>query len=275
MTDMDLTAPRPSNDVVRTHDKGHVRTIALNRPDKMNALSHALAWAIVTEVQKAAHDDDVWVIALTGTGRAFCAGLDLSGPGEDVSPLPPQERLMDDVSWVGRFALVLRHECDKPVVAGLNGVAAGAGLSLAMAADMRIAARSCRLVAGYPRIGASPDGGLTWTLPQAIGYEQAMRFLLENRTVDADEALALGFVGEVVDDDRLEARLAEYCAFLAERAPISSRLTKRGVARATEIDLEGHLRYELANIRRAFATEDAKEARQAFFEKRTPTFRGR
>jgi enoyl-CoA hydratase/carnithine racemase len=263
------------SELVRIHDKGRVRTITLNRPDKMNALSHALAWAIVAEMQKAAHDDDVWVIALTGNGRAFCAGLDLSGPGEDVSPLPPQERLMDDVSWVGRFALVLRHECDKPVVAGLNGVAAGAGLSLAMAADMRIAARSCRLVAGYPRIGASPDGGLTWTLPQAIGYEQAMRFLLENRTVDADEARRLGFVGEVVDDHLLEVRLAEYCAVLAERAPIASRLTKRGVARATAIDLEPQLQYELANIRRAFATDDAQEARQAFFEKRTPIFKGR
>jgi hypothetical protein len=137
--------------LVAVQDKGHVRTIALNRPDKMNALSHALAWAIVTEVQKAAHDDDVWVIALTGRGRAFCAGLDLTGPGEDVSPLSGQERLMDDVSWVGRFALVLRHECDKPVVAGLNGVAAGAGLSLAMAADMRIMARGARLVAGPHR----------------------------------------------------------------------------------------------------------------------------
>jgi 2-(1,2-epoxy-1,2-dihydrophenyl)acetyl-CoA isomerase len=263
------------SDLVRVHDKEHVRTLVLNRPDKMNALSHALAWAIVGEIQKAAHDDQVWVIALTGAGRAFCAGLDLSGPGEDVSPLSPQERLMDDVSWVGRFALVLRQECDKPVVAGLNGVAAGAGLSLAMAADIRIAARSCRLVAGYPRIGASPDGGLTWTLPQAIGYEQAMRFLLENRTVDADEALRLGFVGDVVDDAALEARLAEYCALLAERAPTASRLTKRAVARATAIDLEPHLRYELANIRRAFATEDAAEARRAFFEKRPPTFKGR
>ena len=107
-------------DVVRTHDKGHVRTIVLNRPDKMNALSHALAWAIVTEVQKAAHDDEVWVIALMGSGRAFCAGLDLSGPGDDTSPLPPQERLMDDISWVGRFALVLRHECDKPVIAEIG-----------------------------------------------------------------------------------------------------------------------------------------------------------
>ena len=263
------------SDLVLVQDKGHVRTIVLNRPDKMNALSHALAWAIVTEVQKAAHDDDVWVVALTGRGRAFCAGLDLTGPGEGASPLPGQERLMDDISWVGRFALVLRHECDKPVVAGLNGVAAGAGLSLAMAADMRIAGRSTRLVAGYPRIGASPDGGLTWTLPQAIGYEQAMRFLLENRTVEADEALRLGFVGEVVPDDRFDARLAEYCAFLAERAPIASRLTKRGVAKATEIDLEAQVRYELANIRRAFATEDATEARKAFLEKRTPAFKGR
>src|SRR5437870_3719571 len=235
-------------DVVRVHDKGRVRTIMLNRPDKMNALSHALAWAIVSEVQKAAHDDDVWVIALTGHGRAFCAGLDLTGPGEDVSPLPPQERLMDDISWVGRFALVLRHECDKPVVAGLNGVAAGAGLSLAMAADMRIAARSCRLVAGYPRIGASPDGGLTWTLPQAIGYEQAMRFLLENRTVDADEALPLGFVGEVVDDAALEARLAEYGALLAERAPLPNRLTKPAIAPGTAIALADHPSYQPANI---------------------------
>jgi len=263
------------SELVRVENKGRVRTIVLNRPDKMNALSHALAWAIVSEVKQAAHDDDVWVIAITGEGRAFCAGLDLTGPGEDTSPLPPQERLMDDISWVGRFALVLRHECDKPIVAGLNGVAAGAGLSLAMAADIRIAARSCRLVAGYPRIGASPDGGLTWTLPQAIGYEQAMRFLLENRTADSAEALRLGFVGEVVDDEKLQERLAEYCAALAERSPIASRFTKRGLVRATAIDLEAQLRFELANIRRAFATDDAKEARTAFFEKRPPVYRGR
>ena len=102
-----------------------------------------------------------------------------------------------------------------------------------------------------------------------------MRFLLENRTVDADEALRLGFVGEVVEDERLEARLAEYCAQLAERAPLANRLTKRGIARATAIDLEDQLRYELANIRRAFASEDAAEARRAFFEKRAPVFRGR
>ena len=215
------------SDVLTTHDAARVRTIVLNRPAKKNALSHELAWGIVTAVQEAARDDSVWVVALTGSGDAFCSGLDLGGPGEDTSPLSPQERLMDDISWVGRFPLVLRHVCDKPVVAGINGVAAGAGLSLAMAADIRLGAQRMRLVAGYPRIGASPDGGLTWTLPQAIGYEQARRFLLENRTVGADEALRLGFVGEVVPDDRFDARLAEYCATLAERAPVASRLTKR------------------------------------------------
>src|SRR6185295_4517308 len=243
-------------------------------PDKKNALSNELAWGIVTAVEEASRDDSVWVVAITGTGDAFCSGLDLGG-SEDTTPLSPQDAFVDDVHWVGRFALVLREVCDKPIVGGINGVAAGAGLSLAMACDMRIAAQSARLIAGYPRIGASPDGGLTWTLPQAIGYEQAMRFLLENRTVDADEALRLGFVGEVVADAAFDARLAEYCAFLAERSPIASRLTKRGITRATRIDLEDQVRFELANIRRAFQTNDATEARRAFFEKRAPVFEGR
>ena len=263
------------SDVLIISDNAHVRTIRLNRPEKKNALSEELAWGIVAAVEEAARDDAVWVIAITGTGDAFCSGLDLTGVGESASPLSAQTGFMDDISWVGRFALVLREVCDKPIVGGLNGVAAGAGLSLAMACDIRIGAERMRLIAGYPRIGGSPDGGLTWTLPQAIGYEQATRFLLENRTVDADEALRLGFVGEVVADAAFDARLAEYCAFLAERSPIASRLTKRGITRATRIDLEDQVRFELANIRRAFATKDAEEARKAFFEKRQPVFEGR
>jgi len=170
--------------------------------------------------------------------------------------------------------LVLRQICDKPVVAGVNGVAVGAGLSLALAADIRIAAQSARLIAGYPRIGASPDGGMTWTLPQLIGYEQAMRFLLENRTVTADEALNLGMVGEVVPDDQFDDRFAEYCAFLAERSSITTRLTKRGITKATAIDLEALVRFEVANIGRAFRSQDSQEARKAFLEKRQPTFEG-
>lgn len=261
--------------VVDITNNGRVRTIRLNRPEKKNALSEELAWGVVNAVEEAAKDDDTWVIAITGTGDAFCAGLDLAGTGDNASPLSPMDQQLDDLGWVSRFLLSLRQGCDKPIIAGLNGVAVGAGLSLALAADIRIAARSARLMAGYPRIGGSPDGGMTFTLSQLLGYEGAMRFLLENRTVDGDEAYRIGMVGEVVEDERFESRFNEYCQFIAERSPITARLTKRGLVKATTpIDLEQHLRYELINIRRAFSSDDAKEARQAFFEKRQPVFKG-
>lgn len=264
------------SNVIEVTNAGHVRTVRLNRPEKKNAISDELGWGVVTAVEQAAADDAIWVIALTGTGDAFCSGLDLTGTGTPASPLSPQSRQLDDLGWVSRFLYTLREECDKPVVAGINGVAVGAGLSLALGADIRLISRSARLMAGYPRIGGSPDGGMTFTLSQALGYEGAMRFLLENKTVMGEEAVALGLAGELVEDGQMEARLAEYCAFLTERSPITMRLTKRGLRRATTaIDLQAHLRYELGNIRTAFASEDAKEARKAFFEKRTPTFTGR
>ena len=131
-------------------------------------------------------------------------------------------------------------------------------------------------MAGYTRIGGSPDAGLTITLPQAMGYERAMRFMMENRTVLGDEAVALGMAGEVVDDDAFDERLAAYCQQLCEWSPITLRLLKRGMTKSLETtDLETQLRYEVGNIRIAFSSEDAKEARKAFFEKRKPMFAGR
>lgn len=262
-------------DIVTIADKGHVRTITLNRPDKKNALSNELAWGVVAAVDEATLDDNVWVVAITGSGDSFCAGLDLSG-GERYSPLSTQMAQLDDISWVGQFLLSIRKRCDKPVVGGINGVAVGAGLGLAMATDVRLVARSARLMAGYTRIGGSPDAGLTITLPQAMGYEKAMRFMMENRTVMGEEAVTLGMAGEVVDDDRFHARLADYCQQLCEWSPITLRLLKRGMARSMETtDLEQQLRYEVSNIRMAFGSDDAKEARKAFFEKRKPVFTGR
>ena len=162
------------------------------------------------------------------------------------------------------------------MVAGINGVAVGAGLGLAMAADVRIIARSARLMAGYTRIGGSPDAGLTITLPQAMGYERAMRFMMENRTVLGEEAVALGMAGELVDDDKLAGRLADYCQSLCAWSPITLRLLKRGMVRAMESsEMEPQLRYEVANIRAAFQSEDGREARKAFLEKRKPVFTGR
>jgi 2-(1,2-epoxy-1,2-dihydrophenyl)acetyl-CoA isomerase len=261
--------------LVTTADAGHVRTITLNRAEKKNALNLELAWGVIGAVEAAAADDNVWVVAITGSGDAFCAGLDLTG-SEPYSPYSPQTAMLDDIGWVGQFLLAIRKRCDKPVVGGINGVAVGAGLGLAMATDVRLVAKSARLMAGYTRIGGSPDAGLTVTLPQAMGYEKAMRFMMENRTVLGEEAVALGMCGEVVDDDQIAARLAEYCQELCAWSPITLRLLKRGMVKAMETtDLEQQLRYEVGNIRIAFASEDAQEARKAFFEKRKPVFVGK
>ena len=261
--------------LVTTTDTGHVRTITLNRPEKKNALSQELAWGIVAAVDAAAADDNVWVVAITGSGDAFCAGLDLSG-AEPYSPHTPQTAMLDDIGWVGNFLLAIRKRCDKPVVGGINGVAVGAGLGLAMATDVRLIAKSARLMAGYTRIGGSPDAGLTVTLPQAMGYERAMRFMMENRTLVGDEAVAWGMAGEAVDDAAFAERLAAYCQELCAWSPITLRLLKRGIARSYETtDIESQLRFEVANIGRAFRSEDGQEARRAFLEKRKPVFQGR
>lgn len=265
------------SEAVKISNDGHVRTIILNRPEKKNALNLDLAWSLIGAVEEAAKDDNVWVIAITGEGDGFCSGLDLTAPRDDsANPMSPQTAYLDDVAWIGRFILEFRYGCDKPLVAGINGVAVGAGLSLAMSCDMRMMSDRAVLMAGYPRIGGSPDGGLTFTLPQAMGYEQTMRFLLENRTVSAEEAHKLGLVGEVVPADNLRTRLAEYCQFLCERSPITMRLTKRTVAKATQvIDVEAQMRLEIVSIGKAFASADGKEARAAFMEKRKPNFTGK
>ncbi|WP_157863252.1 enoyl-CoA hydratase/isomerase family protein [Bradyrhizobium tropiciagri] len=261
--------------MLKISDRGHVRTIALNRPEKKNALSEALAWAVVRAVDDAAQDDDVWIVAITGSGDSFCSGLDLSEP-ERFSPFSPQNAQLDDLGWVGHFLLSIRKRCDKPVVGGINGVAVGAGLGLAMATDVRLVSRSARLMAGYTRIGGSPDAGLTITLPQAMGYERAMRFMAENRSLTGEEAVTWGLAGEVIDEDKFAARLEAYCDELGAWSPITLRLLKRGLVSACgAVDMEHQLRFEVANIRRAFASQDAQEARRAFAEKRVPRFAGK
>lgn len=263
------------SDLVSVTDEGHVRTITLNRPEKKNALSSELAWRIVGAIDDAAKDDNVWVVAITGSGDAFCAGLDLTG-APNYSPHTPLNAQLDDVGWVGNFLLAIRRRCDKPVVGGINGVAVGAGLGLAMATDVRLVAHSARLMAGYTRIGGSPDAGLTITLPQIMGYERAIRFMMENRTVTGAEALAWGMAGEAVEDAKFAARLREYCQSLCDWSPITLRLLKRGMVKSMEgNDMEQQLRYELSNIRIAFSSEDGREARKAFLEKRKPVFQGK
>ena len=162
------------------------------------------------------------------------------------------------------------------MVGGINGVAVGAGLGLAMATDVRLVSRGARLMAGYTRIGGSPDGGLTITLPQAMGYEQAMRFMMENRTANGDEAVAWAWPAKWWTTTSSADGSPPTASQLCEWSPITLRLLKRGMVKSLEsTDMEQQLRYELSNIRMAFASEDAKEARKAFFEKRKPVFKGR
>jgi enoyl-CoA hydratase/carnithine racemase len=257
---------------------GHVRILRLDRPQRKNALTSSLGWSIVRAVHDAQLDDDVRVVAVTGNGDAFCSGLDLGG-GDDApveTGLTEQERILDEKGWVGRFLLALRFQTDKPVIAGINGVAVGAGLSLAMAADIRVAADTARLHPGYLRAGTSPDGGLTWSLPTLVGHETALRFLLEARFVDADEAQRLGLVSEVVPADQLDGRLLELCEAVARQAPLAVRRTKRLVARTPLVtDIDARMVDEIRSALAGLDSEDGQEAVQAIMEKRAPEFRGR
>jgi 2-(1,2-epoxy-1,2-dihydrophenyl)acetyl-CoA isomerase len=247
---------------------GHVRTLTLNRPEKKNALSDDLVQALVEGFEAAAGDDDVRVVGLTGAGDAFCAGADLAAP----TTRSGREAMAENVV---RLVRAMRVDCEKPVVAGIGGIAIGAGLSLALCADLRIASSKARFHPGYARVGTSPDCGLTWTLPQAIGRERALRFLLDVRTRDADEALALGLVGEVVPEERFGEAFLATCRTLAEVAPLAAQQTKRLVTRADLLDdLDAHLRDELELAARALRSPEGREAVKAIFHTRKPGFTG-
>ncbi len=250
-----------------------VRILTLNRAARKNALSNALVQAIVEGFERASADDAVRVVGLTGAGDAFCAGADLKerrpAAGETAGRPGTEDLAVRMVSGI-------RVGCDKPVIAGINGVAIGAGLALAMCADMRIASATARFHPGYARAGSSPDCGLSWTLPQAIGHERAMRFLLDPQMLDARSALALGLVGEVAPAETFQHAFGAYCRRIAEVAPMAARQTKRLVVRAGLLaGLDEHLRDELALARRALSSEDGREAVKAIFEKRKPAFKGR
>jgi 2-(1,2-epoxy-1,2-dihydrophenyl)acetyl-CoA isomerase len=264
-----------TEDVLLEETDGAVRVIRLNRPARKNALNDELGWAILTAFERAATNEHIRAVGLIGQGDAFCSGADLAS-SEPHSPRSKPDQAVDDLGWVGRFPLAIRIACDKPVIAGVNGVAVGAGLALALCADIRIASSTARFHPGYARAATSPDGGLSWTLPQIVGHERAMRFLLEQEMVAADAALEMGLVGEVVDAADFDTAFLAYCRRIADVAPIAARQTKRLVTRAgLPANLEAHLRDEMTYVHRGLASDDGREAVRAILEKRKPHFQGR
>jgi 2-(1,2-epoxy-1,2-dihydrophenyl)acetyl-CoA isomerase len=261
-------------DVLEVETVGRLRILRLNRPERKNALTGALIQALTGSLRAAAADDDVWAIAITGNGDAFCSGLDLdqSGGADTDDSTADDDRERDGVH---NLSVIMRVDCDKPIVAGVNGVAVGLGLSLAMNADVRIAAPSARFHPGYARVATSPDGGLTWTLTRAVGYERAFRFLLEQRMVPASEALALGLVSEIAEGD-FEARLIEYGTMLSRVAPLAARQTKRLLVSVDQPpDLAAHLAEEIRLALQGLSSGDSAEAIRAMMAKEPPEFTGR
>ena len=249
-----------------------VRTITLNRPERLNAVNPRLADELPTAIDDAARDDAVRVVVVTGAGRGFCAGLDLSEP-----PTLPDENLrarLDPLAWVGRWVLAAMR-CEKPLIAAVNGPAAGAGLGLALATDIRLVARGARVTAGYVRRGLSPDAGVSYLLPRLIGLSRASEILFSGRDVDADEAVRIGLAAAMFDDDAFAEQVTRYAERVAAGPPIAFALTKRLLASTFDVSLEDQLARELVAIKTCFASQDVAEAMRAFGERRAPAFRGK
>ena len=247
-----------------------VRTITLDRPDRLNAVNPTLADEFPRAVREAGLDDAVRVVVIAGAGRGFCAGLDLTEPAMPGSTRAEQ---LDPYHWVGAWVHALT-QCEKPVIAAMHGPAAGAGFGLALACDLRVMAHTATCTAGYVRRGLSPDAGVTWLLPRLIGHARAMDILLTGRDVSAEEAERIGLVNAVWPADIFAGRVADYAQALAAGPPIAYALTKRLVVGSSEATLDQQLREELTHIKTCFASRDVREAMASFREKRMPVFRG-
>ncbi len=263
------------------HTDGEIGVITLNRPDRRNALSDGIYNGIATALPQMVNDAAVRVIMITGAGNAFCAGGDVKGMHEGNQSGGRAGRPSDTEGAVAHLRVRQRavslalFECPKPVVASLPGAAAGAGMSIALAADIRIAAERAIVVPAFVNVGASGDFGGSWFLTQIVGTAKARELYYTSPRLSAREAEALGVVNKVFPDEGYQDAAMEYCRSIAAKAPIALRYMKENLNRATYADLATALDAEAPAMVRTMRTEDHKEAAAAFVEKRQPTFGGR
>ena len=250
---------------------GAVARITLNRPDKLNALTHVMSDELVDAFTDAGRDDGVRAVLLTGAGRGFCAGQDLSEFGDSGGPRDIRAHL----ERAYHKLIPIMVELPKPVVCAVNGVAAGAGLSLAVACDVRIASETARFTQAFVKIGLVPDSGGTWLLPRVVGYAKALELSISGDIIDADTALGIGLVSRVVAADALEKESRDHAAKLAALPTAAIGEAKALLRDATTSDLGEALRREADAQQRMGSTHDFAEGVRAFTEKREPRFEGR
>jgi len=256
--------------------ENRVVSLTLNRPERLNALTKDMMAALRARLAEVAMDDAVGCLVLTGAGGAFCAGGDVRVQAKvaaEGTPETPEQRT--DLLRASMEASRLLHEMPKPTIAMVNGVAAGAGLSLALACDLRIAGRSARMTTAFAKVGLSGDYGGTWFLTQLVGSAKARELYFLSDVLDSARIEALGLANRVVGDDELAAETMTLAEKLANGPSVALRYMKRNLNVAECGTLSEGLDSEAYGMLRARASDDHKEAARAFVEKRKPEFKGR
>lgn len=258
------------SDVVTSERDGSTLIVTINRPQALNALNRETTRALTAAFDGASRDDAIGAVILTGAGRAFSAGADL----KDVSARIAAGDIDVGSDLRANYAPLTRaiRRCAKPVIAALNGTAAGAGMSLALACDLRIAASGAQLILAFVRVGLVPDAGSLFFLTRMLGLSKATELAMTGDPLSADEALRLGVVSAVVPADQLMAVARQRAARLADGPRETIALIKRGLERSLALDLEQTLELEAGLQTLAGRSADAQEAIRAFVEKRSPVF---
>ena len=254
--------------------KGGVATITINRPERFNALNAALRQELLDAIGLSEERNDVRAVVITGAGRSFCPGGDVKAlkdavDAEATNPLSQRLAPIRD-----KIVLAIRNS-GKPFIAAVNGPAAGGGMNLALACDIRIASTAAKFGQSFVRRGMHPDWGGTYFLPRLVGLAKACELIWSGKAVDADEALSLGIVSQVVEPNDLMPTVLEMASEFAAGPPVAIRLAKRAIYRAMETGLREALEFETYAQNICLETDDFKEGVRAFVEKREPTFSGR
>jgi len=271
-----MAASRPietGTDELLARVEERVAVLTLNRPDARNALTMELKEALYRVTTEVASDPGVGCVLLTGAGRAFCAGGDTKRMASEGSPASMEDR-QRQLRWEHRLPYLL-HTMPKPTLAALPGAAAGAGCSIALACDLRIAAESAFLLTPFLKLGLSGDYGGSWFLTRMVGPAKAREIYFDGDRLPAAECARLGIVSRVVPDEALAAEAFAWAARLAAGPPVAYRFMKSNLNRALDCDLAAALDHEADRMVRGAMTDDYREAVSAFAEKRPPSFKGR